>query len=251
MRPLTPGDLSLADCETRWDVTRNTVKNRAKALGVNILRPTPKSAYWPQEEIARGDHLNAWIRAGKELATFPEIQSRRLDETIQRYAIDEDQSAITTVEAAPIVDASTDTSKPTSTEVFVKTHTLPSGQFDINAEINRLAALARTNRAYSSEELAYELGVTTSTVNGWEHGKELRPDFSLQKVKCGQNNYWRVIDSNPQPVSAISQPVTAASNDSPASKGGFFGEGLLSAVIDVRHQDVTGSDLFNSNRIVG
>ena len=75
MADIVQPDIALKDLEERWGVARNTLKNWADKLGVDIKRPTPRSAYWPGQFIDLGDQLNDWMKAGNELAAFPYILS--------------------------------------------------------------------------------------------------------------------------------------------------------------------------------
>ena len=75
MADIVQPDIALKDLEERWGVARNTLKNWANKLRIEIKNPTPRSAFWPGEFIDLGDQLNDWMKAGNELAAFPYILS--------------------------------------------------------------------------------------------------------------------------------------------------------------------------------
>ena len=230
MTDVALADVSLSALEERWSLSRNSVKNRAKALGVTILNPTPKSAFWPGEFIDLGDQLHAWIQAGNELAAFPYIQQ-----------IKEGGSAAISKQTAGSKLAKKATSQLAVTPRF----TLPEGT-DPFSPAEDLYKAVGLKRWYSTDEMALILRKPRTTLANWEHRKEVRPDVFLEKRKVGNDVYWRAVtDSSeatltPQPVSTDSSEISRI----------HPGERMLAA-IDVHFRDVTGSDLFNSNRIVG
>lgn len=75
MTPLDPDlslpDQSLRDLEQRWGLSRNGLKARARALGVELRRVSSTLTVWPGEFVELGDQLDAHIKAGKPMATFP------------------------------------------------------------------------------------------------------------------------------------------------------------------------------------
>jgi len=66
----SPYGLKLKDCEKRWGLTCNAVKNRAKFLRVKIKRPSSVSSYWPWDDLALGDELHSWIKRGNSMRDF-------------------------------------------------------------------------------------------------------------------------------------------------------------------------------------
>ena len=70
---IAPSHVNIRELEERWGITRNALKHRAKSLGVELLRPTTKSTFWPGEQLQNGEDLNTWIARGNELAMFPGV----------------------------------------------------------------------------------------------------------------------------------------------------------------------------------
>ena len=64
-------DLPLRDAEARWGISRNTLKTRAAALGVNLIRVSSTDSRWPAAYIDLGDQLQQHLQAGGTLKDFP------------------------------------------------------------------------------------------------------------------------------------------------------------------------------------
>ena len=74
--PLTPlPDVNINELEQQWDLSRNGLKARAKALGVELKRPSTKATFWPAEYVELGQDLDRWIKSGKPLAEHPAVIS--------------------------------------------------------------------------------------------------------------------------------------------------------------------------------
>jgi hypothetical protein len=65
-------DLTLGECCQRWGVSsRNAIKARATALGVELRRESSTRTVWPSEHLALGDELAEHLRKpGATLANF-------------------------------------------------------------------------------------------------------------------------------------------------------------------------------------
>ena len=64
-------DLTLAEAGDRWGVSsRNSVKARAAALGVELRRESSTRTVWPAEYVALGDRLAEHLKNGGTLASF-------------------------------------------------------------------------------------------------------------------------------------------------------------------------------------
>lgn len=73
MTDITQPDLPLRELEQRWKLSRNGLKARARALGVELIRVSSTLTTWPGDYLDLGDQLDAHIRAGKPVGTFPGI----------------------------------------------------------------------------------------------------------------------------------------------------------------------------------
>ena len=64
-------DISIRDLEQRWGLSRNGLKARARALGVELVRVSSTCTVWPGDFVELGDRLDDHLRSGNPLATFP------------------------------------------------------------------------------------------------------------------------------------------------------------------------------------
>lgn len=65
-------DLTLQECCERWGVSsRNSVKARAAALGVELRRESSTRTVWPREDVPLGDELHEHLQSGGTLRDFP------------------------------------------------------------------------------------------------------------------------------------------------------------------------------------
>lgn len=65
-------DLTLQECCERWGVSsRNSVKSRAAALGVELRRESSTRTVWPRDDVPLGDELDRHLKTGGTLRDFP------------------------------------------------------------------------------------------------------------------------------------------------------------------------------------
>lgn len=67
-----PG-VPLRELEHRWNLSRNGLKARARALGVELERVSSTLTLWPAEFVDLGNQLDAHLKAGQPMGTFPGI----------------------------------------------------------------------------------------------------------------------------------------------------------------------------------
>lgn len=72
LEEVTP-DASIADLEKRWGISRNALKARAKALGIELQRKGPTLTVWPGDRIHDGDRFNEHLKSGAAMASFPGV----------------------------------------------------------------------------------------------------------------------------------------------------------------------------------
>ena len=84
---ITTPDISIRDLEQRWGLSRNGLKARAKALGVELIRVSSTCTVWPGDYIDLGDRLHEHISAGNPLGTFLGLAPDRSDTAIASSAI--------------------------------------------------------------------------------------------------------------------------------------------------------------------
>ena len=64
-------DQPIRDLEARWGITRNALKKRAAALGVELIRVSSTATRWPAAYVDLGDQLHQYLQAGGTLKDFP------------------------------------------------------------------------------------------------------------------------------------------------------------------------------------
>ena len=66
-------DVPLRDLEQRWGLSRNGLKARARALGVELKRISSTLTVWPGDFVDLGDQLDAHLASGRPMGTFPAL----------------------------------------------------------------------------------------------------------------------------------------------------------------------------------
>lgn len=163
-------DLTLAEAGDRWGVSsRNSIKARAAALGVELRRESSTRTVWPAEYVALGDQLAEHLkRPGGTLANFPLSVTPPTDGS--------DGLAILAQLAAAMAP--------------------PLPPADPLAVARGLADAAAIGAWLSPPELAQLLGLAAATVRSWPSGHRPRPGFQLQRRKVGASVWWRVTASS-------------------------------------------------------
>jgi hypothetical protein len=73
---VAPPDLSSRDLEKRWGISRNGIKARARALGVELIRVSSTLTTWPGAFIELGERLHDHLQSGQPMGTFLGLTSR-------------------------------------------------------------------------------------------------------------------------------------------------------------------------------
>ena len=108
-------DVSIRDLEKRWGLSRNGLKARAKALGVELVRISSTCTVWPGDFVELGDRLDEHIRAGNTLASFPGLAPDRIASTNASSAItkkDQDTAALVAAIASAMNQQQVEPSDP-------------------------------------------------------------------------------------------------------------------------------------------
>jgi 5-methylcytosine-specific restriction endonuclease McrA len=53
--------ISIKDLETKWSISRNTIKERAKILDVNLIRVSSTLTVWPHDKLELGEQLHSYM----------------------------------------------------------------------------------------------------------------------------------------------------------------------------------------------
>ena len=112
---ITTPDISIRDLEQRWGLSRNGLKARAKALGVELVRVSSTCTVWPGDYIEVGDRLHEHLSAGNPLGTFPGLAPDRTDTTTASSAItkkEQDTAALVAAIASAMRQQQSEPSDP-------------------------------------------------------------------------------------------------------------------------------------------
>lgn len=249
--PVTPAatfDLTLADCCDRWGISRNAVKSRAAALGVELRRESSTRTVWPGEDLDVGDRLHEHLRRGGTLANFPESlpspaasSDRRSAASLAPAGGGTDRGGGLSVVAAGGV-----TAEAVAAIVLAAREALP---VDPLAVPRALAAAADEGLPLTTAELAGLLGESVEALEQRSGSSTLR-GFRLERRGRGDGRAWYVSRAQPRPraTPAPSEPMPSL----PAAGGGTDGRPVgFAAALDVEWRDVPakGSRIFAMTRL--
>jgi hypothetical protein len=188
-------DVSIADLERRWGISRNALKARAKALGIELIRKGPTLTVWPGNQVADGDRLDSHCKAGGSLASFPGAVS------VTPQAIsDGSQLAVT-----PGLSLTPQDGSQLALLAAAVAAAMPTAPVDPLRRAKALAEAAELGVALSSPELADVVGMSPATVSSWPDGHSPRPGFTLRREKAGAAVWWMVErDGDTTPMKSLS-----------------------------------------------
>lgn len=63
-------DVPIRELEARWGISRNALKSRAAALGVELIRVSSTDTRWPADYIDLADQLHAHLQTGAAMRDF-------------------------------------------------------------------------------------------------------------------------------------------------------------------------------------
>jgi len=182
-------DVSIADLERRWGISRNALKARAKALGIELQRKGPTLTTWPGDRVADGDRLDAHCKEGGSLASFPGAVS-----VTPQASSDSSHLAVTP-------QGVTDGSQLAVLAAAVAA-AMPTAPIDPLRRAKALAEAAELGVALSSVELAEVVGMSPATVSSWPDGHSPRPGFTLRREKAGAAVWW-MVERQGAPISNV------------------------------------------------
>ena len=186
-------DLTLAECCDRWGVSsRNSIKARAAALGVELRRESSTRTVWPAEFVPLGDRLAEHLQGGGTLAGFPGAMPSvpaPSDGSDTTSALSKPGRGL----SVPAPTAGTD--GLAALAQLAAQLAPPPPPADPLAVSRGLADAADLGAWLSGQELAQLLGVAPGTVRSWSTGHRPRPGFELERRKEGGSVWWRVSDS--------------------------------------------------------
>lgn len=222
-------DVSIRELEERWGLSRNGLKARAKALGVELIRVSSTLTTWPGQFVELGDQLHEHISSGQPMGLFPglapvsdhPVPSRQQASTAITAS---NESALTAL--AEAITASSQSSLPAP---------------DPLALARRLADAASLGVPLTNGEMAQVLGRASITPK--HDGTSPRPGFTIHRQEHNGTPFWTVERAGGGVTAA---PVPSRQHQD--SSGGI-GFNVAAALVDVTAIDCTGSDLFDRMRL--
>jgi hypothetical protein len=186
-------DLTLADCCQRWEVSsRNAIKARAKALGVELRRESSTRTVWPAEHLTLGDELAKHLKKpGGTLANFGRSLTPPADGTDgDGSLVLEPRKGRPVPPQAPSLTPPTDGTDGLMALAQMALALRPPA--DPLAVPRALQEAAELGAWLSTKELAELVRMAPATVRGWGEGHSPRPGFRLVR-KTDRGVWWKVV----------------------------------------------------------
>ncbi|WP_143594063.1 hypothetical protein [Synechococcus sp. BO 8801] len=229
---VAPADVSIRDLEQRWGISRNGLKARARALGVDLIRVSSTLTTWPGAFIELGERLHDHLQSGQPMGTFPGLKPGPVDGSA---------TAATPADSMAIV-------KPPGSDLAALVGAIREAASGPGSDpllrARGLAEAADNALVLTTTDLAALLG---QGVTSWRSGHEAY-GYRFERHHQGRQVLWTVARAI-----AVGAPagVRSLTGGHPTASGerrvGFAAE----AFIDVpwRMTDTTGTRLFLQNRI--
>jgi hypothetical protein len=186
-------DLTLGECCERWGVSsRNSVKARAAALGVELRRESSTRTVWPSEHLSLGDDLAEHLKKpGGTLANFGRSLTPPANGTDgDGPLVLEQRKGRPVLSQIPSVMAPADGTDGLMALAQMAMALRPPS--DPLAVPRALQEALEMGAWLSNRELADLLGMSPATVRGWADGHTPRPGFRLER-KTDHGVWWRVV----------------------------------------------------------
>jgi hypothetical protein len=182
-------DLTLADCCERWNVSsRNAIKARAKALGVELRRESSTRTVWPAEHLPLGDDLAEHLKTPRgTLANFGRSLTPPADGSDGVSPLAPAPSKGRPV--ASLTPPAGGTDGLMALAQMAMALRLPADPLSVPRALREAAEMGAW---LSNRELADLLGMSAATVRGWADGHSPRPGFRLAR-KTDHGVWWRVV----------------------------------------------------------
>ena len=169
-------DINIKELEKAWDLSRNGLKARAKALGIKLLRPSPKATFWPSEYVEAGHDLDRWIKSGKRLSEHPAVLAVSAASTVSAPSAPSAESTLltaSTVSAPPALMLKLVTAITAISSAPAISNPVPLSQ--------QLADIADKELPLSCKEMAKLLG-KKAMYRQRDKGRQPRPGFAIYPI---------------------------------------------------------------------
>ena len=178
MSTLSPlPDVNIKELEKAWDLSRTGLKGRAKALGIELLRPSIKATFWPAEYVEAGHDLDRWIKSGKRLSEHPAVLAVSTASTASTVSAPSAESTLltaSTVSAPPALMLKLVTAITAISSAPAISNPVPMSQ--------QLADIADKELALSGKEMAKLMGKKVMDRKR-DDGRRPRPGFEIHPIE--------------------------------------------------------------------
>ena len=222
-------DISIRELEERWGLSRNGLKARAKALGVELIRVSSTLTTWPGQFVELGDQLHEHISSGQPMGVFPGL------------APVSDRSVPSRQQASTAITASNESALTALAEAITASSQSSLPAPDPLALARRLADAASLGVPLTNGEMAQVLG--RSSITPKHDGTSPRPGFTIHRQEHNGTPFWTVERAGGGVTAA---PVPSRQHQDSSDGIGF---NVAAALVDVTAFDCTGSDLFDRMRL--
>jgi hypothetical protein len=185
-------DHTLSECCERWGVSsRNSVKARAAALGVELRRESSTRTVWPAAHLPLGDELAEHLKKpGGNLANFGRSLTPPADGTDGASSLVPVPSKGRPVASlTPPADGSDGLMALAQMAMALRP---PADPLTVPRAMQEAAEMGAW---LSTRELADLLAMSPATVRGWRDGHTPRPGFRLER-KTDRGVWWRMVTDN-------------------------------------------------------
>lgn len=191
-------DLPIRELEAKWGISRNALKSRAAALGVELLRVSSTDTRWPAAYVDLGDQLHDHLQAGGTLKDFPGSKAALTGGTA---------STATTSKALAKASEAETLATAIAAVMAQSALSLPASSVDPLRRSKALAEAADNALVLTTDELQ-ELGV--KGVDGFADG-DLAYGYLFNKHNQRNRTLWTIERAiAPKPVTDGSVPALTA-----------------------------------------
>ncbi len=204
-------DVSIRELEERWCLSRNGLKARARALGVELIRKSPTLTVWPGDFVELGDRLHDHISSGKPMGTFPGLAPDRTASTSQSIAKRDDALIAAVAAATSESIAKRDDAALIAAVAAAMAQAAPTPPEDPLRRARGLAEAADNGLVLTTDDLV-ALGV--KGVDGFADG-DLAYGYVFHRHRQRNRTLWTIERGIIKSKTGFSLPASSSSSDSP------------------------------------
>ncbi len=174
-----PADVSIRELEARWGISRNGLKARARALGVELIRVSSTHTVWPGEFVELGDRLHEHLSSNQPMATFPGLKPAGTDGT---------ETALTPQGGSDGTELAVTGQEQLAALMAAMVGAMPQPAIDPLARARGLAEAADQGLVLTNDDLGAVLG---QGVSSWRDGHQAY-GYRFTRHKQGSQVLWTV-----------------------------------------------------------